>query len=540
MCLLLWGEPIACEENPARTAPRDYEVVVVGGTPGGIAAAVAAGRFGHRVALVERFDHLGGMSASGLGKSDIEHREMIQGFFKEFVEKVRLHYENCYGASSEEYAHCQEGYYYEPSVAENAFRELIEEAGRIELFTGHRLLSVATRENSPQKITIQDLGTGARLDLSGKIFIDATYEGDLYAMAGAEYRLGREGREEFDEPHAGVFYYDFRNKRVLPGSTGQGDNRLPAYTYRLCLSTDPDNGVPISSPPAGYNREDYTGYFEDLEAGRLSAPKDFKPGRGYFPEHFDTLVRALSVTVIPNRKTDVNINPRPLAFPFAEENEGYIEGDWETRRRIEERHRNLTLGLLYFLQNDEAIPEEHRAMAREYRLPKDEFVDNHHFPFQLYIREGRRLEGVTTLTERDVTLDSEGNHPPYPKDSIALGEFPIDSFPVRKKQPGDEHVLEGYLSMMDTITAKYGIPYSMMIPKRVDNLIVPVAASATHVAFSTIRMEPTWMAMGQAAGTAAHLALKDGTAPREVDIDRLQNLLVEQGAVLPPGLTAGQ
>ncbi|MCA9437959.1 MAG: FAD-dependent oxidoreductase, partial [Candidatus Omnitrophica bacterium] len=436
---------------------HNFDIVIVGGTPGGIAAAISAGRLGSRVALVERFDHIGGMTTSGLGKSDIEHREMIQGLFKEFVEGVRQHYLTTYGENSGEYELCKDGYYYEPSVAEKVFMEMVEEVDPIDLFTGYRLISVSTEDNAPKSIVIEDIFSGERKELGGRIFIDATYEGDLFAMAGADFRLGREGREVFGEPHAGVFYYDFRNKKVLPGSTGEGDDRLPAYTYRLCLATDPENSVPVEEPP-GYNREDYVGYFEDLEAGRLSAPKNFKPGRGYFPEHFDKLVRALSVTLIPNDKTDVNMNPRPLAFPFAEENEGYIEGDWETRLAIEERLRNLTLGLLYFLQNDPEIPKEHREIASEYQLPKDEFIDNDHFPHQLYIREGRRLKGVKTLTELDVTLDEKGENPPYPEDSIAIGEFPIDSFPVRKKQPGDDAVLEGYLSMMDSITAKYGIP----------------------------------------------------------------------------------
>jgi hypothetical protein len=519
---------------PSATAAEDFDIVVVGGTPGGVAAALSAGRLGGRVALVERHDRIGGMMTSGLGKSDIEKRAMIQGLFAEFVGRVRRFYLGRYGESSKDYELCKDGYYYEPSVAEKILLEMLAEVESVEVFTGHRLKSVSVKANAPRAARFESLSTGESLELQGKIFIDATYEGDLFALAGASYRLGREGKEEYGESHAGVVYYDFRNKKFLPGSTGEGDDRLPAYTYRLCLTTDKDNRVPIETPPPDYDRNDYVGYFEDLEQGRLSAPKDFKPGRGYFPEHFDTLVRALSVTPIPNGKTDVNINPRPLAFPFAEENEGYIEGDWETRLRIEERHRNLTLGLLYFLQYDNAVPEAHRQMAREYQLPKDEFADNGHFPRQLYIREGRRLEGVYTLTEHVVTLDSEGKSPPIPEDAVAMGEFPIDSFPCRKKQPGDTAVLEGYLSMLDNITATYGIPYRIMLPKAVDNLLVPVAASASHVAFSTIRMEPTWMALGQAAGTAAHLSLANGVTPREVNIEKLQEALIEQGQVTPP------
>lgn len=519
--------------TPSAINKESFDIVVVGGTPGGIAAALAAGSLGRHVALVERHGHLGGMMTSGLGKSDIEKREMIQGLFADFVGRVNRYYLDRYGKDSEDYNLCREGYYYEPSVAEGVLLEMLQEVGSIKVFTGHRLTSVAVNANAPQSATFESTANGKPLALHGKIFIDATYEGDLFALSGASFRLGREGKEEYGEPHAGVVYYDYSEKKFLPGSTGEGDDRLPAYTYRLCLATDKANSVPLETPPAGYDRMEYVGYFEDLAAGRLSAPKNYKPGRGFNPDHYDTLVRALSVSSIPNGKTDVNINPRPLAFPFAEENEGYIEGDWDTRLRIEERHRNLALGLLYFLQNDEAVPEAHREMARRYQLPKDEFADNGHFPRQLYIREGRRLEGVYTLTEHDVTVDSEGKSPPIPEDAIAMGEFPIDSFPCRKKQPGDTVVLEGYLGMLDHITATYGIPYRIMVPKTVDNLLVPVPVSASHVAFSTIRMEPTWMALGQAAGTAAHLSLADGVSPREVNIDKLQKALIEQGQVLP-------
>src|SRR5690606_7048690 len=153
----------------------------------------------------------------------------------------------------------------------------------------------------------------------------------------------------------------------------------------------------------------YTPYFDDLKEGRLSAPAEFHEGWGYYPEHFDTLVRALSVTDLPNSKVDANINPRPLAFPFPEENIGYIEGDMATRQRICDRHRDLALGLIWFLQNDDEVPEAHRKIAQAYHLPLDEFQDNHHFPFQLYVREGRRLKGEYTLTQHDVAITRD--HP---------------------------------------------------------------------------------------------------------------------------------
>lgn len=500
---------------------------MLGATPGGIASAVAAARLGHSVSLIEYHRHIGGMAASGLGKSDIEHRELIGGLFREFTERVLAAYVARHGADSDNVRLCDDGYYYEPSVAEAVFEGMVGEQRRIGLIRGARLTEVTCSDLAVTAIEIVDRRSGSPMTVHGRQFIDATYEGDLYAAAGAAFRLGREARDEFNEPHAGVVYYDYQEGEFLPGTTGAADDRLPAYTYRLCLTTDPANAHRLTDPPPGYDRAEYAGYFDDLAAGRLSGPKTLKPGRGYNPAHFDTLVRALSVTKIPNRKTDVNINPRPLGFPFPEENRGYIEGDEATRQRIRRRHRDLSLGLLWFLQNDAQVPAEHRRIASDYHLPRDEFTDNGHFPFQLYVREGRRLVGDYTLTEHDMTTGSRRH-----EDAIAVGEFPIDSFPCRKRQPTDALVLEGYLGMLDAVTRPYEIPYRIMIPVEVENLIVPVAASTTHVAYSSIRMEPTWMALGQVAGTAAHLALRGNVTPRRVPVGELQRLLAAQGQIV--------
>ncbi len=508
------------------------EVVVYGGTPGGIAAAISAVRLGRSVVLIEQHAHIGGMVSSGLGKSDVENRAMIGGLFVEFTQRVKRHYVNRFGADSENVTLCHDGYYSEPSVAEAVFESLLREQPKITVLKGWRLKSVSVEANVLRSIEIENYKTTESRRMTGRVFIDATYEGDLYAAAGAEFRLGRESRDEFKEPHAGVVYFDYQDRKFLNGTTGAADERLPAYTYRLCLTTDPNNARPLTEPPPEYDRRNYVGYFDDLNARRLAGPKVFKPGRGYNPAHFNTLVRALSITDIPNAKTDVNINPRPLGFPFCEENRGYIAGDDATRQRIARRHRNLTLGLLWFLQQDDEVPAAHRELARKYHLPRDEFIDNEGFPFQLYVREGRRLMGEYTLTEHDITGDGRDRSPRRHADSIAVGEFPIDSFPTRKRQPGDTLVLEGYLGMLDFLTRPYEIPYRILLPKKIDGLIVPVAASTTHVAFSSIRMEPTWMSLGQAAGTAAHLAIQHNSPPRRVPIAELQQSLKEQGQVL--------
>jgi hypothetical protein len=231
------------------------------------------------------------------------------------------------------------------------------------------------------------------------------------------------------------------------------------------------------------------------------------------------------------------MKPRPLGFVFAEESAGYVTADWAGRERICEKLRNLTLGLLWFLQHDQRISSAHRTEANRYHMPKDEFADTAHFPFQLYIREARRLVGEYTLTEQDVAdvpgRQQTGRH----EDAVALGEFPIDSFPTQKRKPGDTVVLEGCLGMLAKVTRPYQIPYRIMVPKRLDGLFVPVAASTTHVAYSTIRMEPTWTVLGQAAGVAAHVALARGLEPRRVPVAEVQAELRRQGQVLdlPPG-----
>jgi hypothetical protein len=494
-----------------------YDLVVIGGTPGGIATAVTAARLGRSVALVESHRHLGGMSASGLGKSDIEHRPMIQGLFREFVDRVRADYVERYGAGSENVRLCRDGYYYEPSVAESVFNAMVAEQPGITVILNHAFLGAETQGNRIVAVRVQDRAGGRARTVRGRVFADATYEGDVYEAAGAGFRVGRESRDEFREPHAGHIVMDWRKKQVL-GGTGRGDGRLQAYTYRLCLSSDPANQAPLTAPPPGYDRGRYLGYVDDLTSGRFGSAN---------------LTRiALSIAELPNAKTDVNMNPRGLGFVFAGENRGYLEMSGSERERVCETIRNLTLGLLWFLQNDQEIPAAARELARRYHPSRDEFTDNGNFPFQLYVREGRRLIGEFTLSERNITeqpgLPSERTH----ADAIAVGEFPIDSFPVQERQPGDTLVLEGYLSMLGTITRPYQIPYRILVPRTLNGLLVPVAASTTHVAYSSIRLEPTWMALGQAAGVAAHLALEHDVEVRAVPIAEMQGLLRRQHAVL--------
>ncbi len=506
------------------------DVLVVGATPAGIMAAIAAARLVCEVDLVEYHGHVGGMSTSGLGKSDIENKDAIAGLFKEFTNNVYQYYVDKYGAGSVNVAKCKKGYYYEPSVAEHIFNKMIEAETRIRVWLNHRIEKVGVYDDSVESVVFLNRLDGTHLVLKSKIVVDATYEGDVYALAGAAYSLGREGRDEFNEDHAGQLFFDYQEKVILEGSTGKGDDGLPAYTYRLCLTDEPENSFVLKDPPDGYDRGRYLGYFEDLKEGRLSGPKVIPEGHGYYAAHFDTLMRAFSFAEIPNGKYDVNVNPRPLAFPFPEENNDYVEADWEQRERVFKHHRNLVLGLLYFVQNDAEVPQSHRELARQYHLAKDEFVDNDHFPWQLYVREARRLKGKYVLTENDAKKMTDGKRNTVFADSVIAGEFPIDSFPVGKQPSPDRKVLEGYIGLLPI--SPYQIPYRMLIPEKIKGLIVPVAASTTHVAYSTVRMEPLWMGLGQVAGTAANLAIQRGCDIGDIPIAVLQNDLLSYNQIL--------
>lgn len=517
----------ACNSKVGETST---DVVVVGGTPAGIMAAIAAARAGVKVTLVEYHNHIGGLSTSGLGKSDIENKNAIIGLFREFTENILRYYIETYGADSENVKKCKQGYYYEPSVAEKIFNQMIEQEKNIELQLNYQIEKAITEDDEVKEVVFTNRSDNQSLKLKANVFIDATYEGDLYALAGAAYRIGRESKEEFNEVHAGRVFFDYNENKFLAGSTGAGDNKIPAYTYRLCLTDDPENSYVMKSPPLGYDRNNYVKYFDDLKEGRLSGPKVFKEGHGYYKAHFDTMMRVFSFAEIPNRKFDVNTNPRPLGFPFPEENTNYVEADWKQREKVFQRHRELALGLLYFVQNDSEVAEEHRKMANQYHLAKDEFTDNTHFPWQLYVREARRLKGLYTLIENDVTLQGTATRTTVFNDSIIAGEFPIDSFPVSKEPSADKKVLQGYIGMLPI--APYQIPYRILIPEKLNGLIVPVAASTTHVAYSTLRMEPLWMGIGQAAGTAAALAIRAKVQPREVAITSLQKKLLEGNQIL--------
>jgi len=503
------------------------EVVIVGGTPGGIAAAIAAARTGRKVLLLDRTSHLGGLIANGLGATDIATRGATGGLFLKFVNCVERHYRETYGGESEQAKLCSGGYHFEPSVAEKVLQGMLAEFPDITVLLKRQF--DALPENTVKEgarltgIRVLNLVNSAMESIEGKVFIDATYEGDLAAAAGARYRVGREDQREFNEPVAGQIYKVWEGE-IAPGTTGWGDNALQAYNYRLPLTSDPANRVPVEKP-ARYDRKEYTSLIGDLKEDRHAAV----PGSTTHEWYWDGIGRVVNIVKVPNGKTDSNNQHRALiSTDLPEENWPWPTANWVWRDAFAQRLREYIQGLLWFSQNDPELPEDFRARCLEWGFSKDEYQDNGYFPRQVYVREGRRIVGEYLFTAHDALPAAEGRRPPVHPESVTASHYALDSHPVRKREPGRRQ-LEGMLSKS---TKPYTVPYGVMVPREVEGLLVPVAASATHIGFSTLRMEPCWMALGEAAGTAADLALRQNVSLRALEVRALQGELLAHGGVL--------
>ena len=503
-------------------AAEPFDVVVVGATPGGIMAAVAAARRQRTVLLLERGQHLGGLPANGLGATDIATRGATGGLFREFVDRVREHYERTYGADSPQVRDCSGGFHFEASVAEKVFETMLSEQSKITVLRRRqfdaRPANVVKEGPALVGLRVTDLTSGEVETWRGRTFVDATYEGDLAAAAGAPFRTRREGAAELGEPRAGRLYIAWGGKQLGEGSTGEGDDTIQAYNYRLCLTDRADNLVPIPKP-GGYRREEYVSLVDDLRLGRCALANGTPRGIGWLT----------NMVKLPNGKTDANNQHGALlSTDLPEENWRWPTADWAWRDQFAARLRDYILGLFWFAQHDEALPAEFRAECARWGLARDEYQDNGHFPRQCYVREGRRIEGEYLFTAHDALPAPGRERPPIHADSITASHYALDSHAHRKREPGRVH-LDGFFSYP---TRPYTVPYRVIVPRAVEHLLVPVAASATHVGFSTLRMEPCWMALGQAAGTAAALALDAGVSVRRVDVSALQDALLKDGAVL--------
>ncbi len=526
---------------------NQYDVVIVGGTPGGIMAAIAASREGKTALVLERTAHIGGLPVNGLGATDIATRGATTGLFLEFVNHVHRYYADTYGPQSEQARMCSDGYHFEPHVAAIVLDRMLQpERERVTVLTRRQFdaseKNVEMQGDTIRAITVTNLDTRRHERYAAQVFIDATYEGDLGAAAGVPYSIGREGQSEYGEIGAGRLFKLWEGPE-LEGTTHEGDRAVQSYNYRLCLTNDPANRL-LPERPRRYDRREYLSLVDDVYSGTYAGVGmlDVTPamqaenrrhieagGTTQIPGDPWGIAKITNMVDLPNHKTDANNQHLALiSTDLPEENWRWPEADWRWRDRFAQRLRDYTLGLLWFAQNDEALPAAFRQAAREWGLAKDEYADNGHFPRQVYVREGRRLHGLHRFTANDALPVAEGQRPPVYANSVTASHYALDSHAVRKREPG-KIALDGFFSYPSAV---YTVPYGVIVPQGVSNLLIPVPASATHVGFSTLRMEPCWMALGQAAGVAASLAIDRRTPVAAVPVDELQRHLVAAGATL--------
>ncbi|MGF1638498.1 MAG: FAD-dependent oxidoreductase [Cyclobacteriaceae bacterium] len=528
---------------PKQSDPNHYsaDVIVYGGTSAGVIAAVQLIRSGKSVLVVSPDKHLGGLSSGGLGFTDTGNKEVIGGLAREFYQKIYDHYqkeENWKWQLKSEYGNKGQStpaidgdkrtmWIFEPHAAEQVFEDFAAEYN-IEIHRDEWLNRTSGLEKENGMIVSFETLSGKKY--SGQIFIDATYEGDLMAAAGVSYHVGREANSVYDEEwngiQTGVLHHDHYFKKDIdpykipgdpssgllprisdedPGVFGEGDNKLQAYCFRMCLSNHPDNRVAFSKPE-GYDSAQYELLARVFEAGWDELFDKFDP--------------------VPNRKTDTN-NHGPFSTDNIGMNYDYPDASYERRQEIIDEHETYQKGLLYFLATDPRIPADVQAEFNEWGLAADEFMDNEHWPHQIYVREARRLIGDYVMTEHDVLSKKE-----VPA-SIGMGSYTLDSHNVQRYVKED-----GFVQNEGDIGVKaphpYKISYGSLLPKKDEcqNLLVPVCVSSSHIAFGSIRMEPVFMIMAQSAALAASLAIDQGVIPQELSYDVLRPALEEAGQIM--------
>ena len=495
----------------------DFDVLVYGGTAGGVISAVTAARQGLRVALLEPRAHLGGMVTGGLSATDHGEKQAIGGSSLEFYERLGRHYDR------------EIEWYPEPHAAEKAFQEMVGEADRLTVFYQHRLKEKGGVEKAGEYITKIGMENGSVFRAT--VFIDASYEGDLMAQSGVSYTWGREGVDQYREPLAGVRPRDRNHQFDVPvsaydeqanllpeiqtglrGELGDGDQKIQAYNFRMILTSDRENRVPFPKPP------DYSAERYGLLARFLAA---FVRQEGR-PPRFDEIFLPREVA---NRKWDFN-NRGPFSTDYIGKNWEYPNAGYGRRTEIWQDHVNYTRGLFYFLTHDPQVPKPLQEELNLFGLAKDEFVENENWPYQLYVRESRRMVGDFVMTQKDI--QTELTKP----DAIGMGSYNSDSHNVQRYVTGQGHAQnEGN---MEVPVAPYQIPYRILLPRtgQVANLLVTVCFSASHVTYSTLRMEPVYMIVGQAAGVAAWMAIDQKSRLHDINTAALTAMLRSQGAIV--------
>jgi hypothetical protein len=523
---------------------QDYDVVIYGGTSAGVMAAVQAKRLGKTVVLVGPDRHLGGLSSGGLGFTDTGNKSVIGGLAREFYHRIYRHYDQPEAwrwQQRDEYGNRGQGtpaidgaqrtmWIFEPHVAERVFEDFVKAHAILTHRDEWLDRAKGVRKEGARIVAITMLSGRT---YRGRMFIDATYEGDLMAAAGVDYHVGREAQSVYGEQwngiQTGVLHHRHHfgvlkgkiSPYVIPGDPasgllprisaeppgvyGEGDRRVQAYCYRMCLTDHPDNRVAFERPE-GYDPGQYELLVRIFEAGWRETFDKFDP--------------------IPNRKTDTN-NHGPLSTDNIGYNHDYPEASYERRREILREHERYQQGWLYFIANDPRVPKDVQDRMRQWGLARDEFVDNGHWPHQIYVREARRMVGTFVMTENELL-----QRRPTP-DSVGMGSYTIDSHNVQRYV-----TTEGYVQNEGDIgvptPAPYAIAYGALVPRpgQADNLLVPVCVSSSHIAFGSIRMEPVFMILGQSAATAAALAIDAGTSVQEVAYPQLREQLLKDGQIL--------
>ena len=541
--LLLLPSFLLLNQCSNETGVKTYyaDVIVYGGTSSAVMAAVQISRMNRSVIMVSPDMHLGGLSSSGLGFTDTGNKEVIGGLAREFYHLVYDHYQkpgSWKWQEQSEYGNRGQGspaidgekrtmWIFEPHVAEEAFEKMITD-NKITVFRDEWLnRETGVKKNKESIISIQTLSGKI---FKGEVYIDATYEGDLMAAAGVNYTVGREANRVYNEVwngvqkdvfHHGHWFKDNidpykipgdpssgllpRISSEVPGENGTGDNKIQAYCFRLCLTQHPENRVLITKPE-GYDSTQY-----ELLV-RLSETRWNEFFGKYDP--------------IPNMKTDVN-NHGPFSYDNIGMNWDYPEASYEKRIDIIKEHETYQKGLLYFMATDKRIPSDVRETMNKWGYAKDEFTDNGNWPYNIYVREARRMIGEYVMTENDVLGKRDVPRP------VGMGSYTMDSHNIQRYVTP-----EGFVQNEGDIGVRPDRPYQidlraiMPVKSECNNLLVPVCVSSSHIAFGSIRMEPVYMTLGQSAGTIASLAIENKENIHHLDNNDIRERLEADGQIL--------
>jgi flavin-dependent dehydrogenase len=543
----------------AAAADISCDVAIYGGTSGGVVAAVQAARMGKNVVLIEPGRHLGGMTSGGLSAVDIGDPRTIGGITREFFTRLvarygkKLAWDEPHKAVGGSGGGTGGAYAIEPHVAEEVFEELVKEAA-VTVLRDARLIEVTKEGPRISRIVVTGPGD-TRREIAAKIFIDTTYEGDLMAAAGVSHTLTREGRDQYDESLAGIRYADWCRPRApheqpgpngrKPGGQGVWDRDFPLDPY--VRKGDPSSGLlPLINPgepgTPGEAAPGVQAYCFRLCLTTAADRLPIEPPPGYDPARYEIVARFIEACVangddmdlrwfskhdpVPNEKYDFNTATFGGNLPGA--SWGWCEASPERRQELFREHEHHQRGLLHFLATDPRVPAKVRADMRRFGLPRDEFRDTGGWPHQLYVREGRRMIGDVVMTQHHACGKQVAADP------VSLGSYGIDAHEIRRIVKDGVVTREGKLAEGREGAGPYGISYRSIVPKQAecDNLLVTFALSASHVAFSSIRMEPVFMVSSQTAATAAAMAIDAGVPVQAVDYSKLKPRLVADGQIL--------